>query len=124
MVARGGRHAWMADGGDEQPRITRARQQRNDALALIVEIFVHEVSGGRRAPGEMAAREDAGGPVFEPAILVVEMYADGQHPMRGILGPARAPPPRHVRPRIDVPLLSAVGARLAPRGWPSRVGAD
>src|SRR5258708_39800360 len=113
MVARGGRHAWMADGGDEQPRITRARQQRNDALALIVEIFVHEVSGGRRAPGEMAGRNDAGGPVFEPAILEIEMYADRKHRMRDILGPAPPLRQRPVRPRIHVPALSAVGARTS-----------
>ncbi len=93
-------------------------------MALIVEIFVHEVSGGRRAPGEMAARNDAGGPVFEPAILEIEMYADGKHRMRDILGPARALRQRHVRPRIDVPVLSAVGAGMSRRIAPSRVGDD
>src|SRR5665213_4033398 len=115
MVAIAGGHAAMPEVGDEQGRVAGPGEQRDDTPALEVEIVIQQALRRRRTARELAARNDAGGAVLEPAILEKQVDADGEHRMGDVSGPTHAVGQGDVRAGVDVPRLAAVRAWMSGR---------
>src|SRR4029077_3824698 len=73
------RHATVPDVRDEEPRVAGLGQDRNNPPTFIVEVVVHAARTGWGAAREVTARYDAGGPVFDSAVLQIKVHADSKH---------------------------------------------